>query len=404
MTMTEQEPAFEYMAQAASLFINGEAKLVISEKALAITTLFDAVEIPFSEMNELRLANYAVTIRADSGDYILSRMGSWCDPFYAALCDAYNKAVLRSLFISGKPTITARGEYRYTELNKASSGEAPVHVYENNMTFLPPNIGARRVPLCFVSSMETGSFELTLRLNTGESYTCAKLGFDTAPLEAAIEKHLRTLREKTLAAVKDIDPSLATTPASQLAKLMPEGAAAPIGQLATIAPSFAAALEGKIATTRAASSYAMFKEMCDPAQIWVGFRKNEGTRGSAVDSDEDPDAVVDPYLLWLIAPSPDGQCAVVEFAEANSASFVYRTGGDFFAFARQLNRALEAINFKREVIRLSDEELRKPENVDYFMAAKRTTALQFIRANFLGRIIHSSPESWKRNLLNYFKG
>jgi hypothetical protein len=88
----------------------------------------------------------------------------------------------------------------------------------------------------------------------------------------------------------------------------------------------------------------------------------------------------------------------MEFAEADSATFVYRTGGDFVAFAKQLNWALEAIAFKREVIRLSDEELRKPENGDYYMAAKRTAALQFVRANFVGRAIHSGVDSWKRKL------
>ena len=106
----------------------------------------------------------------------------------------------------------------------------------------------------------------------------------------------------------------------------------------------------------------------------------------------------DPYLIWMIAPSPDGQYAAVEFAEANSATFVYRTNGNFTGFAMQLNRALEAISFKREVIRLTDEELLKAENTDYYMAAKRTRALQFIRANFIGRIIHSGVDAWKKKL------
>jgi len=94
----------------------------------------------------------------------------------------------------------------------------------------------------------------------------------------------------------------------------------------------------------------------------------------------------------------------VEFSEADTATFVYCTDGDFHAFARRINRALEAIAFKREVIRLTDDDLRKPENDTYYMANKRTAALQFVRAKFKGRAIHSSPESWKRNLLACFEG
>jgi hypothetical protein len=245
--------------------------------------------------------------------------------------------------------------------------------------------------------MDKGYYELTLRLDTGESYTYAKLGYDTAPIETAIEKQIRALREKSLAAVKELDPTLTAAKASGIAKLMPEGAAAQLGRLAALSPSFAAALERKIAETRAAEYYKAFKALCDPAQIYVGFVKNEVTEGIAADGEINAPPP-NPYLFWLIAPSPDGQFAAVEFSEADTATFVYKTGGDFEAFTRQLNRALEAIAFKREVIRLSDEELRKPENADYYMAAKRTAALQFVRANFAGRVIHSNPEAWKKKL------
>ena len=40
--------------------------------------------------------------------------------------------------------------------------------------------------------------------------------------------------------------------------------------------------------------------------------------------------------------------------------------------------ALEVINFKREVIRLTEEELQNSANADYLMASKRTAALRFI--------------------------
>ncbi|MDR0875397.1 MAG: hypothetical protein LBN12_04225 [Clostridiales Family XIII bacterium] len=441
-----QEPAFEYTAQASSPLVSGEVKLVIGENALTFTALFGAAEIPFAEVNALTLADYVVTVRADSGDHVFSRMGNWCQPFYDAIVYAYNKAVLRALFVSDDPVLTAKGNYRYSETdavgnNIAVSGAAPVQVYESSVVCLPPDLGARRVPLCFVSGLDQGDYELTLRLGSGESYTFAKLGYDTAPFEAAVEKQIRALREKSLTAVKELDPALTVAQASQLAGFVPEGAAAPIGQLAGIAPSFAAALEAKIAETRAAESYAVFRDLGDPAQIYVGFRKNDATEGtdgagggllsalggalggegvggglgealggllggggSAADGEEAELPPPDPYLLWLIAPSPDGLYAAVEFAEANSATFVYRTGGDFHAFARQLNRALEAIDFKREVIRLTDEELRKPENTDYYMAAKRTAALQFVRAHFAGRVIHSNPNAWKQSLQEYFRG
>jgi len=403
----EQKPVGEYTAQVSSSLVNGAVKLKIKDNALTVTALFDVVEITFAEINALELTDYIVAIKADSGVYTFSHMGNLCQPFYDTLCTAYNKAVLRSLFIKGNPILTAKGEYRFTENGVKINSVVPVYVYENNVTALPPNLSARRVPLCFTTAVDKGDYELTLRLDTGEAYTYAKLGYDTAVFVDAVEKQIRKLHEESLAAVKEIDPTLATIQASQIARIMPHGVAAPIGQLAGIAPSFTGALENKIATTCANESYTAFKELCDPTQIWVGFRKNESVKntddlsiltGDTAGNKENGTAMPDPYLLWLIVPSPDGQFATVEFAEVDSATFVYRVGGDFAVFARQINHALEAINFKREVIRMSDEELQKPENIDYYMATKRTAALQFVRLNFAGRVIHSSVESWKRKL------
>ena len=540
-----QNTNIEYTAEVVSPLVSGEAKLSVSEKALTVTALFDVAEVAFTEMNALAFEDYVITVKADSGDYKLSKMGNWAQPFYETLCEAYNKAVLRSLFIKGDPELFAKGDYSYIEktiqdglnipagknqaagtpavvdgvgsealtaeapesadgvgsealtagtqasadgvgsealaagtqasadgvgsgassvpvpvnalvcLPEYPQGFAPIYVYEDSLVNLPPDLGARRVPLCFVAGMEKGDYSLTLRLDTGDSYTYSKLGYETEPFANAIEKNIRAIREKTITRLKEIDPSLEPLLASKITKLMPMGAAASLGQLTAIAPSFAAALEAKIASTRASDSFNVFKELSSSANIYVGLRKNEAFEERAEGVPENPDDLPsglaggnnlmgaiegiakdgnamgateglvldgiqsdsigsisevksdsalaeiesnDPYLLWMIAPSPNGQHAAVEFAEANSATFIYRTNGNFTEFAMQLNRALEAIAFKREVIRLTDEELLKAENADYYMASKRTRALQFIRANFMGRIIHSGVDAWKSKL------
>ena len=417
-----------YKAQVTSPLISGDASLILSERGLSVTTPFDAVELPFSEMNALNNADYNVTIKADSGDFTFSKLGMQCEPFYLVLCDAYNKAVLRSLFVKGNPLITAKGQYSYREPDAAAGAQAAFHVYENCVVALPPDLGARRIPLCFLNALDAGDFTLSLGLDTGEHYTFAKLGYDSAVFKDAIENQLLRLREKSLEEIREIDPTLTTAASQQLAKLLLRGTAAPLGQLTEIAPSFTAALESLLSSSRAAEPYQAFKQLCDLAQIHVGFKKNEtnaeapgenplnaalgaltgegnplavldGLSGIAADDSEGESAALNPYLLWLIAPSPDGRFATVEFAEADTATFVYRTQGDFAAFARQLSRSLEAIDFKREVIRLTDAELLKPENASYLMAAKRTAALRLVRSSFVGRVIHTSTETWKKKLL-----
>ncbi len=122
-----------------------------------MATLFDVAEIPLARIVKLSFADYVVAVTMVDGDYTFSRMGAWAQPFYDALCDAYNKAVLRSLFVSGKPILTAKGDYRYTENGATVSGAAPAYVYDNCVITLPPDCSARRVPLCFVNGMDKGA-------------------------------------------------------------------------------------------------------------------------------------------------------------------------------------------------------------------------------------------------------
>ena len=437
----EKKSKVEYTAQAVSPIVNGEVKLKVSENSFTAAGVLDTAEVPYSNVNAMEFKDYVVIIRADDGDFVFSRMGSWAQPFYDALCEAYNNAMLRAFFVSGGTLFMASGDYRFTEDNKVVNGKTPVRVYGNCVVALPPDGNSRRIPFCFVNGMDKSDLEVTLRLNLGESYTFSRLGYNTVGFADAVEKQIRSVHEKAIAVFKDIDPMLTVSQASQIAKLMSEGAAAPMGQLIEIAPSFAAALQEKMAAARSFDTYKAFAEVCDPAQIWIGFKKNdarsEGQKGGAegalsmpagmpkevggllssvqnlmgsmtggatatpVAEAKENEPERDPYLFWMIAPSPNGQYAAVEFAVKPgecAATFIYRTNGDISSSAAYLNRALEAIDFKREVIPMTEEEIRKPENTDYYMAAKHTSAMQHIRKNFVGRVIHYSQESWKRDL------
>lgn len=406
----------EYTGWVDSLPISGEAALCIEEDRLALITLFDAHHIPYADVNAFEIRDYAVHITAKAGAFTIARLGNACEPFYDELYAAYNKKVRKALFAGKTPLLKATGEYRYTENGATAKGAAPIEVYEDCILILPPNTEARRVPMCFVTAVEKGSFALTLRLNPGESYTFSKLGYDSAPFEDVLTKRLYDLRKKALENVKALDPTLGTAQASAIAKLMPEGLAARMGELAAIAPSFVRALEEKVKESRSAESYAVLKTICAKEQICVGIRKSfgkwadaktdiPGEEGVFDESEDGPSANgEEKTMVWMIAPGENGGVAAVEFAvaeEESAATFVYRFQGGFESFARAFNRAIEAIGFKREVIRLSDDELNKPEYAEYDMAIKRNASLRFIRRCFAGRVIHCSPERWKQGLLEY---
>ncbi|MCL1898398.1 MAG: zinc ribbon domain-containing protein [Micrococcales bacterium] len=425
-------PAFEYTAQAVSPIVNGQVKLVVGQAGLTVSALFDTAHLVYADIQAISIFNHVVTVKADSGDFVFSQMGSWGQRFFDALSAAYNQAMLRAMFVKGAPIVQAKGEFRFVEEGLHGGAQASVSVFSDCVAGLTANLLARRVPLSFVTGLDQTGFAITLTSLFGDSYTFDKLGSNTTPFIDAVTSQVRLLRESSLAAIAQIDPSLDPVQASQLAKMMPLRTAAPFGQLAEIAPSFVTGIEERIAATRAVESYQALKQFGQADRIWVGLRPNEAAKddssepggiatealgglasefapsevtseaeiGSAQDNAQPVSA--EPYLIWVVAPSPDGQYAIAEFAEADAATFVFRTGGDFAAFARQLNRALEAISFKREVIRLSDQELRQPQYADYLMASKYTAALRLVRSSFAGRVIHSNPEVWRSKLTELF--
>ena len=386
----------EYKAVLTSPIISGDVSLIVGEDGLVVNSVFDTVEINYAEILSIAVIDYAVQIITYSGDFSFSRMGNWCEPFCKEVLDAYNKKVLKSLFISGTPSITAKGDYSYTEDSLNNSGKAEFFLYENCLCFLTPDTKARRIPLCFLTGMEVKDFEITFLLDE-QKYTIAKIGYDTEPVHNEVKTKISALREKSINALSEIDVNLTSMQLSSLAKIMPEGAAAKLSKLNEIAPTLVNSLEEKIDSGRAAETYKVFCEICDKSQIYIGFKKN------AISSEAEEDQ--DPYTLWFIVPSPDGKSCAVEFAGevgTSAATFIYRFDTDFDSFARKLNIALEAIDFKREVIRLSDEELMRPENADYLMAFQRNRSLQFVRSCFVGRVIHRSVDSWKNSILDYF--
>ena len=63
---------------------------------------------------------------------------------------------------------------------------------------------------------------------------------------------------------------------------------------------------------------------------------------------------------------------------------------------------MDAVKFQREIISLSDEELQKGtvRQVSYGAYALCHCIL---RSQFVGRVIHTSIESWEKGLLKYLE-
>ena len=394
----------------ASAFISGEADIEVTEDGFALASALDAAKVSWADVIELGFSDYTVNVKTKTGAYSFTRLGYDAEPLYNHMLVAYGAKVRKALFVGGNAMATAKGD-------TGTLRDVPIEVYDNCLVSLPPDLSARRVPLCFVNGFEDKDFGLTVSTIDGASFSCARLGYEHAPVVKAAQDAVKALRAKAVEQIVALCPSLSGEQASMLGRLMPEGMAAPMGRIREVSPAFAAALEEKIAGTRAAETYKAFQEIASGDSICVGFKADFGPgfgssgeggpdeeSGAEIPTEEsgaETSAPASAYMLWLIAPAQSGQACAVEFAGAENeaaATYVYRFDCPWDVFRIRLSMALEAIAFKRDAIRFSDEELAKPENEIYRMANDRNEALRLVRSCFAGRAIHRSMDSWRARI------
>ena len=94
---------------------------------------------------------------------------------------------------------------------------------------------------------------------------------------------------------------------------------------------------------------------------------------------------------WLAAYGKQG-CAVELFTGEKAATYLYHFQ-DREKFRIRLEEAMEAVGSHRELIYLSDEEMK--EKPLYVMAVHRSEAVLFLRRCSAGRIIHSAAHAEK---------
>lgn len=387
-----------------SVNFNGDAVIFLAEDSVVFDKSGESFVVPYADIESFSVQNYRLLINTETFSLVVSQMGRDTDVLYEKLWDAYNARTLKAFFVQGDPQFNARGEYKYSDDSGHSQGVAKIKLYENCLCILPPSSDARRIPLCFMAEPVMMNFMIRMTLDTGETYEVIRLGDHTKRLFELINNNIMTIHNNAVAAVKSIDGTLNARQSSDIAWLVPDGAAAQMAELNNIAPSFITASEARVAASRAADTYNFFKEICPTENLYTGIKNGL----SWMEKEND--------IIWITAikDKAEGGVAAVELAlseEDSAATYIYKFGGDIIAgeifacdqatFFKRLNHAMEAINFHREVIAISEAELKLETNALYAMAIKRTAALRFLRSCFAGRVIHRTLESWKNRILEW---
>jgi hypothetical protein len=204
-----------------------------------------------------------------------------------------------------------------------------------------------------------------------------------------------------------------------------EGRAAQVGKLDAIHPKFSIALGANAVDNNLKPYYDELVKHTANGQLYAGFKlirsENSPSAPNEDISDEaeespDSDSAGPDTLYWFFFPlaRKDGGAANLVAWEASLASgratyffrlvdaakaSELRDANVREAGVRRLNRVLGMLNFRRRPIYLSDDELEMdPKFHRYAIAARRMPEVREVRANFVGRAIHSSIEAWREQV------
>ncbi len=408
-----------YEGNVTSAQYNGDATLIIDETGLTVSALFSDIGVGYEQITAIRNDDYKVHVVTEIDTFCCSRLGQSNDWFFNKLSDAYNNAVTSALKVKGECLFETKGNVAYENIN--SKGK--IQVYEDCICLLPPMTDARRFPFAFMSGLKKENYTLSIQLITGEGAVISMVGRDLDPLEKCIVERVRAIREKNSALAESLCEGLSVAEKSRAANLMAEKLAVPLAKLNNL-PNLHKSVIEKIAISEMKNSWKVLNELCDAEKIAVGIwklsdeevaklkeqllQKLQEEAGSTEEgaqtielTPEQEEALK--WMIWVAAPSKDGKTCVVEaaFPTEEVATYVYSVPCGWDIFLNVLNRAMEAMDFDRETILISKEKMAEGANASKKMLIERTPAIEVLRGQFLGRIIHRTEESWQKNLKEY---
>lgn len=409
----ETRSSYELKDGSGNLVAGGDARARLEEDNISIMPeAAAALHVSYRDIVELAPKDYALGLRLVSGEEItLSRLGRDYEDFVREIGRMRNELILGDMLMQEKlvkPGIKAR----YSPYGRGSDdirGNAEVRLYETALVLLPEKGDPVRLPFGNIAEVREADYAVEIIDLEGGGLTLSMMGREHDPLVKALRERMNEMDLKVQALLKDLAPQADISTLVRASRLMREGRAASTSDLEREAPGLWQELERRLEVVGVKGEYDYLKDMAREGKMHIGIKR--GLMGELTGE-----------YVWFLAPiySTDprrpGNALAMEAASSRGGGRAtyffrmmgrgeYRSAGDMSALDRRadelaaaVNRCLQAINFRREPIYLPEERLYEPRYARYRFSVARLPELRMLRDLYIGRVIHSSPEQWKRDV------
>jgi len=390
-----------------------EAEGIIDKEYLTIVPkLGEIIPIHLRDVARVEARDYRVILSLASGEkLVLSDLGNNYEDFIRVLRDQRNEVTIKDMLMNEtvrNPDFEA--EFTYQTLGTPEvKGFCKIRLYETSLVVMSEDGEVFRIPLSDVAKVTIEEYAVKLDTEFGERLVLQRMGSEFEPFTKALSDASNDLQKKSVSIIKDFLPGIDSYSLRKIAGLMKEGRAARKEDIIAIDPEAFGKLESRLKAAGLEESYGYLKALGRQEKICIGFKRglvgdltgeyvwflvpiyghaNTGGNVLAMESvlvgEENPVGAT--YFFRIVSRKAYPDYGVAELDEENDR------------LVRTLNRCMIDINFRREPVYLPLERLDEPEYLRYKIALRRLPSLRLIRNLFIGRVMHSSPDQWRRDV------
>jgi len=424
----------------------GEARATFDGRYLTLTVMFgEPMLFAYTDIVGISDYDYKVDLFLTSKEKLnLSGLGYQYEDFLFQLYKLRNELMLKYLLID-ESLLKGGFEAQYKQLDPNGqtnqTGNCEIRLYDTAIVVLPQKSEPIRLPYCYITSVNKQDYTLKITNEFIEKIEFTQLGQNFDPLAKALSDALNKMILRTQENIKELIPEATPLAINKLSSLMKDGRATRRKEIELQSQDFWRRLEKKIGEAGITKEYEFLNSFAARDQVCVGIKR--GLMGDLTST-----------YIWMMFPllnpgtnrlsntiaieafntqdntgenkkqQRNSENTVSETEETSQnideeqkpattgATYFFRTMGrkeyaqtkdeDLIIklenFTKNINRAMVDVNFRREPIFLSKEQLDSTKYVQYRFAIERMPSLRMLRSLFIGRVIHSSPEQWQSNV------
>ena len=423
----------------------GESRVTLDEQYLTLTVMFgEPMLIAYTDIVEISAYEYKVDLFLNSKEKLnLGGLGYQYEDFLFQLFKFRNELMLKYLLME-ESVLQAGFEAQYAQFDKEGqtnqNGNCEIRLYDTAIAVLPQKDEPVRIPYCYITNVKKQDYKLTISDESQEKIEFSQLGQNFDSFAKALADAINKMILRTQQNIKELIPEANPITINKIAAMMKDGRAAKRKEIEQQSTDFWPRLTKKIDEADLTAECEFLNSVAAKEQVCVGIKRGLmgdltgtyiwmlfplitpgtnrlsntialeafNTQDKTEENKEQPTKNTPFETQDEISqnsdnePKPAATGATYFFKATTRKEYAQTKDEDLTkeldVFINNINRSMIEINFRREPIYLTENQLESTQYTQYRFAISKIPSLKTLRNQFVGRVIHASPEQWKKDV------